>query len=92
MEDEDVDESVSNVRVPSTHQIKWTRTDVKSLIEELKTIVIEDKDEDALVAFFKANKNPELFFLPLDTEEEVEVYTSEPDESEQVQFRNLNIL
>jgi hypothetical protein len=45
-----------------------------------------------LVAFFKANKNPELFFLPLDTEEEVEVYTSEHDESEQVQFRNLNIL
>jgi hypothetical protein len=65
---------------------------VKSLIEELKTILIEDKDEDALVAFFKENKNPELFFLPLYTEEEVEVYTSEPDESEQVQFRNLNML
>lgn len=92
MEDEDVDESINNVRVPNTYQIKWTRTDAKSLIEELKTIVIEDKDEDALVAFFKANRNPELFFLPLDTEEEVEVYTSEPDESEQVQFRNLNML
>jgi len=82
MEDEDVDESIKNVRVPNTHQIKWTRTDVKSVIEELKTIVIKDKDEDALVAFFKANRNPELFFLTLDTEEEVEVYTSEPDESE----------
>ena len=82
MEDEDVDESVNKVRLPSTYQIKWTQTDVKSQIEKLKTILIDDKDEDALVAFFKANNNPELFFLPLDTEEEVEVYTSEPDESE----------
>ena len=33
MEDEDVDESINPVRLPNTHEIKWSRTDIKSLIE-----------------------------------------------------------
>ena len=82
MEGEDLEESNAKVRIPSSNAIKWHRVDIKSLNEKLINILIEDKDEEALIQFFKNNKQPELFFMSLDTGEDVEVYTSEPDESD----------
>ena len=82
MEGEDLEESTTKVRIPSSNTIKWHHVDINSLNEKLINILIEDKDEEALIQFFKNNKQPELFFMSLDTEEDVEVYTSEPDESD----------
>ncbi len=82
MEGEDLEESTAKVRIPSSNAIKWHHVDIKSLNEKLINILIEDKDEEALIQFFKNNKQPELFFMSLDTEEDVEVYTNEPDESD----------
>ena len=58
MEGEDLEESTTKVRIPSSNAIKWHRVDIKSLNEKLINILIEDKDEEALIQFFKNNKQP----------------------------------
>ena len=48
--------------------------------------MFEEKDEERLIEFFK-NPNAnflDLFFLRFSTDEEVEVYTTQPGESEMV--------
>lgn len=56
--------------------------------------MIDEKDEEKLFEFFKkpANANLDLFFIKLDTDEEVEVYTTVAEESEMVPLNTLNIL
>ena len=60
-------------------------------ILELEAI-IEGKDEEKLIEFFEQNQSLELFFLKTKLEDEVEVYTTEPDESEQVPFSSMNLV
>lgn len=60
-------------------------------LEQLRQIV-ENKDETELLQFYQRNKNLDLIFLKLKTKEEIEVYTVNPGESEEIKFELLNIV
>ena len=43
-------------------------------------------NEQAIIQFFQKNNNLDLLFISLETEQEVEVYTTTTEKSEQVKF------
>jgi hypothetical protein len=68
--------------------------DYAAIIEELRGILVDSKDEEALVRYFLAinHENLELITLKLKTDEELEVYSRVPEESDIINFSDLNII
>ena len=93
---DDIDEST---QVQDTKESLRSRTiaavDYTTLIADLTHILVDAKDEEALLELFSRGQgrdNLEILFLPLRTEEEVEAYTAAEEGSEMVPLRAMNVV
>ena len=69
--------------------------DYTTLIADLNHILVDAKDEEALLELFSRGQgrdNLEILFLPLRTEEEVEAYNATEEGSEMVPLRTMNVV
>lgn len=92
---DDIDESTEVQGTKDSLKSRTIALDYQSLVADLTHALIDAKDEEALIELFSRGQgrdNLEILFLPLQTDEEVEVYTACEEGSVQVPLRAMNVV